>query len=191
LHGVDAQKTSPENPVLTLPLPLLHPCEAQRMEVQHSLPQGALLAVARGEAWWCNGPHLPLGQSWKHGAFPPLWLCPPLLTWPPPARDSPQWHAEQRSLSGEDRLLPMEVFTMTGGQGLLAMQRSMPDLHLLQSLPLQHGALQPLKRHVQVWTRLVSLHAPASLLWQAHRGAQCMLEQATTSQSGAPLQTAA
>lgn len=166
---------------LHFPQPLLHPAEASRVEHLQRYPSGALLAVARGEAWWHEQPCLPPGRCWTDSRPPPLWQWPPVLHWPPPTWGSPEWRAQQDFIHRTARRhWYSEHCEQTGAPGLLALQRHHRDLSLLVHVPQLNTTDAVVSRwleHLRVWHRLTELNAPHSILQDAHRQAQMGLER--------------
>lgn len=164
---------------LDLPQPLLHPHTAACAERKLSLPEGSLIAVATGEAWWRDGaPHLPPGRRWDDRRADPLWQWPPPLQWPPPRPTDPRW-AEQAitfSLTPEERTAwKPDAYERSGAKGLEALRADCPWLPLLHTLPVpgRSGlALRVLIRRRDELARMCALGAPGSIVREGHRTLQ-------------------
>jgi hypothetical protein len=162
---------------LDLTWPLLHPETAHTAEQHHGLPHGSLMAVACGEAWWQDStPHLPPGRRWDDGRDDPLWQWPPPLRWPPPRPGEAGW---------DDQALTFSLSTdwkdavgqQTCGVGLAAVAHDLPDVLLLQAIPLppwirrRHVTLA-LRRMDAVAARLDELQAPVQIRCEGYRALQ-------------------
>lgn len=163
---------------LDLPLPLLHPHTAACAERRLELPEGSLIAVASGEAWWADGgPNLPPGRQWDDARGAPLWQWPPPLRWPPPRPSDPRW-ADQAitfSLSPEARTAwKTTAYARSGASGLEVLRADHPWVPLLGALPVRGDrlALRVLVRRRDELARVCTLGAPDSIVREGHRALQ-------------------
>ena len=184
------------NQGVAFPLPLLHPHTARLAENHLGLPRGALLALARGEAWWQRDhPTLPPGRSFSDGLQAPLWQWPPPLVWPPPRPNTPAWRTQAITLNlttTQRSGWQHGALSQTGAAGLQALQRCHPWVPLLDTLPLPSPsprAHNMVQRRDEL-ARLIALDAPASVLRPAHRNLQLAVE-AVIAEAGAITRSAA
>ena len=181
---------------VSLPLPVLHPYAAEVLAERLDLSADALLALARGEAWWDGQVTLPPGRSWEDGRAVPLWSWPPRLQWPPPTPSAPGWAEQQITLrltTAERTGWQAEGLARTGAAGLQLLSEGE---QLTRSVPVPPLRLRPLRQQpggqrlpgpenralaelvVQRnrLQRALDLDAPAQVLRTAHRALQLAFE---------------